>query len=72
MNHDEYTKEQIKDINERVEKAKIALKELNLEPRCIMSAVNTGDDVFALKATVYLQDIAYQPAISPIQQSDLK
>ena len=67
MKPTDYTEAQIKDINERVEKAKILLKGLDLEPRCVVSAVNIGDDVFGLKPQVYLQDIRYTQIVSPIQ-----
>lgn len=68
MNPNDYTPEQIKDIEERVEKAKVFLKELQLQPAVIMQPVNIADDVFAMKPIPYLQDQKYT---SPIQRKDL-
>lgn len=68
MDPNTYTPEQRKDIEERVEKAKVLLAELQLQPGCLMTPVNVGDDAFALKAIAYLQDIKYT---SPIQKKDL-
>lgn len=71
MNPNQYTPEQIKDIEERVEKAKIALKELDLQPGCIVSPVNMGDDCFAFKPVAYLQDTKYVDKVSPLTKADL-
>lgn len=68
MNPAEYTIEQKADIEVRVKKAQDFLKELNLQPSSFVSPVNTGDDVFALKVTSYLQDTKYT---SPVQRKDL-
>lgn len=65
MNPQEFTPEQRKDIEERVEKAKVFLKELQLQPAVIMQPVNLGDDVFGMKPIPYLQDVKF---ISPIQR----
>lgn len=59
MNPQDYSLDQKSDIEARVEKAKIALKELNLQPACFVTPVNVGDDVFGLKAIAYLQDTLY-------------
>lgn len=59
MTPQDYSEEQRKDIEARVEKAKVALKELNLQPACFMTPANVGDDVFGLKAIAYLQDIKF-------------
>lgn len=67
MNQNDYTEEQKKDINERVEKAVQSLKELNLRVACVSNMVNTGDDVFAIKLIPYLQDTLYTSMPSPIQ-----
>lgn len=67
MNPDLYTPEQRKDIEERTEKAKVILKELQLQPATIMSAENVGDDVFGFKPLTFLQDTKYTALRSPIQ-----
>lgn len=66
MNPNVYSPEQQKDIGERVDKARAFLKELQLRPACIVEAVNTGGDVFALKPIPYLQDEKYTPTVSPL------
>ncbi len=60
-----------KDILERTQKAKKALEDLQLRPSSSVSAVNTGDDVFALKVISYLQDTKFTPTVSPIQKKDV-
>jgi len=67
MSPEQYSPEQRKDIEERVEKAKTALAELNLQPATLMSYENLGNDVFGLKPLSFLQDTKYQNVISPIQ-----
>lgn len=67
MNPDQYTKEQRKDIETRVDKAKIVLAELKLQPACMPMMENTGDDVFGVKLIPFLQDTKYQSVLSPIQ-----
>lgn len=69
MNPQDFTPEQIKDIEERVAKAKLLLTDLRLQPGCFVTPVNVGDDTFALKTIAYLQDTKY---VSPVQQKDLK
>ena len=69
MNPSDFTDEQKKDIEERVEKAKIALRDLRLQPGCFVTPINMGDDTFALKTIAYLQDTRYT---SPVQQKDLQ
>lgn len=68
MNPETYSPEQRKDIEERVEKAKQMLTELNLQPAVIMQMQNNGDDVFGIKPISYLQDNKYKNVVSPIQQ----
>lgn len=71
MNPTQYTADQAKDIEERVENARILLEELNLRPSSSVSVVNIGNDVFAQKVTPFLQDTKYSPTVSPIQEGDL-
>lgn len=71
MNPSDYTPEMQKDITERVQQALKALAELSLKHSSSISAVNTGDDVFALKVMSYLQDTKYTPQVSPVQKKDL-
>ncbi len=71
MNPSGYSPEQQKDIEERVEKAKTLLKDLQLQPGTLMTPVNMGDDVFALKPISYLQDTKYAHKISPITKNDI-
>lgn len=66
MSPEKYTPEQVKDIEERVEKAKNALKDLQLRPSVVIQAVNTGNDIFAIKAIPYLADEKYTPTASPL------
>lgn len=66
MNSQEYSEEQKKDIEERVEKARVFLKELQLRPSVAVQAVNTGDDVFALKSIPFLQDEKFTLTKSPL------
>jgi len=68
MNPEEYSPDQRKDIEERVEKAKNLLANLQLQPAVIMQPVNMGDDVFGMKPIPYLQDIRYT---SPISKQDV-
>jgi len=56
----EYTKEQQAEITERVDKAKKMLEELQLQPMAQVQAINVGDDIFAQKVIVYLQDVKYK------------
>ncbi len=59
-----YTSEQQRDIEARVEKAKKMLEQLQLQPSASVQAINTGNDVFSLKVIPYLQDSKFT---SPIQ-----
>lgn len=59
MNPSDYSPEQKADIEKRIEKAKAVLQELQLQPACIVQAVNTGNDVFGLQPIAYLQDVKY-------------
>ena len=68
MDKNQLTPEQVKDIEERVAKAAAFLKELQLQPQASVQAMNMGDDVFAQKVIVYLQDQKY---LSPIKKGDL-
>lgn len=65
MNPSDYSEDMKADINERVEKAKKLLEELQLQPQASVQSVNVGDDVFAQKVIVYLADIKYTK--SPIK-----
>lgn len=65
MNENAYTKEQQEDIQERVAKAIVALKELELQPACMPQLQNTGDDIFGIKLIPFLQDLKYAPVPSP-------
>lgn len=67
-----YTKEQIKDIQEREKKALEFLKELQLTPACSIVKENIGNDTFADKLYPYLADLKFTNKISPIQTKDLK
>ncbi len=58
---EKYTKEQIKDVEEREAKALVMLKELQLTPAAVLQKVNMGGDMFVDKVICYLQDIKYQP-----------
>lgn len=71
MQPNEYTEEQKKDITDRVEKARVALKDLHLQPACMPNMQNMGDDVFGIKLIPYLQDTLYMPKKSPIQPENL-
>lgn len=71
MQSTDYTDEQKKDIEARVEKARVALAELNLQTACMPQMYNTGDDVFGVKLISYLQDIKYIPTKSPLQPENL-
>lgn len=55
----EYTKEQKEDINERVEKATKALKDLQLFPSAVVQKINQGEDIFVDKIICYLADSKY-------------
>lgn len=66
MNKNDYSSEQQKDIEERVEKAKLVLKELRLRPAVVMQPVNIGNDVFGLKPIPYLADEKFTDIISPL------
>lgn len=59
MNPQDYSPGQKKDINDRVEKAKKALQDLQLQPMASVQSVNVGDDVFSQKVIVYLADLKY-------------
>lgn len=59
MQQNDYSPEEQKDIEERVEKAKKALEDLQLFPAASVFTVNTGNDVFATKVIAYLQDKKY-------------
>ncbi len=72
MNPQDYTEEQKKDIEARVAKAQLALKELQLQPGCWVVPRNVGDDTFALKTIAFLQDTKYTGMESPITKNDLE
>lgn len=54
-----YSKDEIKDIQDREKKALKMLAELELTPAATIQKVNIGNDTFADKVTPYLQDIRY-------------
>lgn len=68
MHPNDFSPEQKKDIEERVEKAKKALQDLQLQPAVWVTPVNGGDDNWSLKTIAFLQDTRYT---SPVQQKDL-
>lgn len=70
MDREQYTKEQQKDIEERVVKGLATLKDLGLFPSAIVQKVNIGDNMFADKVICYLQDSKFTPVTSPIQDVD--
>ncbi len=63
----QFTDEQVKDIQERIDKANVVLKELQLFPSAFVSAENLGNDVFGTKVVAYLQDSKFAAIPSPIQ-----
>lgn len=67
MNPEQYSEAEQKDIEERIEKAKMALADLKLQPSAQVYKINMGDDTFADKIVPYLQDTKYQSIPSPIQ-----
>lgn len=68
MNPNDLTEEQRKDIDKRVAQASKALTDLNLTPKASVQATNTGNDIFALKVVVYLEDNKF---LSPITKNDI-
>lgn len=71
MNSTDYTPEQRKEVEERVNKAAEILKEMHLNPACVLQMSNIGEDNFAVKPFVYLQDTLYTPKKSPIQPENI-
>lgn len=67
----DYSPEQVKDIQEREAKGLEALKALELTPAAIISKQNLGNDVFGDRVQAYLQDTKYADKISPIQKDDI-
>lgn len=70
-----YTPEQIKDIQEREQKALDVLKDLQLTPAAAISkfrlVTNEGEEVWVDKVQPYLADFKYTPKVSEIQLKDL-
>ncbi len=64
MNPNNYSLEQIKDIQEREVKGLQALKDLQLSPAAVISKVNIGNDILADKVQPYLRDTKYDAKIS--------
>ena len=60
-----FTEEQKKDIEERLKKAEVTLKELQLFPSAVVQKINLGDDTFADKVICYLADSKFMPKKSP-------
>lgn len=54
-----YNEKQRVEIKERVEKARVLLKELKLSPAAQVSKENLGNDQFVDKVVCYLQDTRY-------------
>jgi hypothetical protein len=67
----QYSEEQRADILVREEKARVALKELQLNPACMPQLVNLGDDTFGIKLFPYLADSKFSSQKSPIQSDEL-
>lgn len=59
MTNQNYTEEQLKDIQEREKKALELLKELQLTPACFVYKQNIGNDSFIDVVRAYLQDVKY-------------
>lgn len=70
MTPEDYTEEMKREIEVRINKASKMLEELQLKPLASVQSINTGDDIFAHKVIVYLQDTRYKK--SPLQAKDLK
>lgn len=68
MKQEDYSPDQIKDIEERVEKARNFLTELQLQPAVVMQMANNGKDIFGIQAIPYLKDQKYLNVVSPIQK----
>lgn len=64
---DQYTKEQVIEVQEREKKALEYLKENHLSPAAVIQKVRVGDDMFVDKVTPYLRDLKYASVESPIQ-----
>lgn len=65
----QYTPEQIKDIQEREAKALAYLAELQLTPSAQLSMENMNrTDVFGIRCQPYLQDTKYAPVASPYEK----
>ena len=62
-----YTEEQKKDIEERLKKAEVVLKELQLFPSAVVQKINQGEDIFVDKIICYLQDSKFTPTKSPYE-----
>lgn len=67
-----YSDDQVKDIQEREAKALAFLKESQLTPAASIQKVNLGGDIFGDKLIPFLKDTKYETVVSPIQQEDLK
>ncbi len=67
-----YTEEQVKDIEAREKEALEHLKRLHLTPACQVVKQNMGNDVFGDKLYPYLADTLYTPQVSPIQKDEVK
>ncbi len=65
MPKENYTPEQVTDIEERVKEANAVLEKLQLCVGAMLSKVNLGDDVFGDKVVCYLQDKKYAATPSP-------
>lgn len=59
----EYTPEQLADISKRQEEVIAFLKEKQLSPAIQMSMNNLGNDNFAIRPVVFLNDLKYTPEV---------
>jgi len=59
MDSSHYTESPKQEIEERVKKAHVALKELQLVPSAVVQSVNMGNDTFAQQVICYLKDVRY-------------
>ena len=64
---EKYTKDEIKDIEDREKKCLTFLKEMDMTPAAQVYKQNIGNDMFVDKVTCYLRDIRYDktPKESP-------
>lgn len=66
---EKYSKDEIKDIQDREKKGLKALKDLDLTPAAQVYKQNIGNDMFVDKVTCYLQDIRYDKSPKETNES---